>query len=457
MDSLFSSIWRLLISRRLAVGLLIIISVMLFLGIVLPVLSHHTPEEMEVFRREQPLLYRLGSTFDPPALVGSWSFIILTTLLFTSTVLCAIERIRNREFSDPYAGTPEYFRTRITLAAEHRPETLIERAASLLKAGRWRHIETAAGPEKTTIMGEKGSFGFWGSIVFHLGFLIILAGAIISAGTRLNASLLITEGQSIQLSEEAFTTVSSRPDNLTLPPLGMKLSKVDAVWKEGIFPVDYTAFLRVTDKAGRTSSQRSKVNKALKVDGVTFILENFGYAPGFRAVDQSGQTVFEGFVNLKGREPGSKDSFEIPEKDLVIKTSFLPDKKDKQSLEPKNPVFYLKIDRAGEQIYEGVSEPGKPIRVGDLDLEFREMRRWVYFRVIRDRGVAVLFWGFVISFIGLVVRFFLHERTMKITVVERGRGSGIVVSGKSRYFPALFQEDIERMADNLVYTEKRVK
>lgn len=456
MKKLFSSIWRLFISRRFAIGLLIIISILLLLGILFPTLSYHTPEEMDVFQKEHPILYLLGSVFDPPNLVTSRAFIILTTLLFASTIICSIERIRNRNFRDPYAGTPEKFRSRKSAHAVELPEIVMEQAVSLLRADRWRQIETENEPSKVAVLGKKGSFGFWGSLVFHLGFLIILLGVIVSSNTRMNASLLIAEGQSIEIDESAFTTVTRRPKVLVLPKFSIQMSRVETVWKKGIFPVDYSALLKIIDDEGRVKKVRAKVNKAVRYENMVFIMENFGYAPGFRALANDGEHVFEGYINLRGRQPGSRDSFEIPERNLTVETSFLPDKRDKQSLDPKNPVYYLKVKEGDQTQFEGAIEPGQTVSFKDLTLEFTELRKWVYFRVVRDFGVDILFWGFVVSFLGLVVRFFLHERTIKITIVPDGHGSKIMVSGKSQYFPAIFKEKVQQLAEQLTDERERL-
>src|SRR3990172_11988628 len=125
--------YRLFISRRFAISLLIAISVLLFLGILLPNLSYHEPKEMVTFSKNHPILYELGRVFNPPTLTTSWTFLTLTALLMLSTILCCIERIRNREYKAPYATQPKFFRQKIKIQLEEKPQDVFKSSIAALR------------------------------------------------------------------------------------------------------------------------------------------------------------------------------------------------------------------------------------------------------------------------------------------------------------------------------------
>src|SRR3990172_2021255 len=137
LGELFARTYRLFISRRFAISLLIAISVLLFLGILLPNLSYHEPEEMVTFSQKHPILYELGKVFNPPTLTTSWTFLTLTALLMLSTVICCIERIRNREYQDPYASQPKFFRQKIKVELEAKPQDVRQAAIAALRRRFW--------------------------------------------------------------------------------------------------------------------------------------------------------------------------------------------------------------------------------------------------------------------------------------------------------------------------------
>lgn len=437
-----------------------IITALLLPGLLLPTESLHSVEELAVLQKNNPLLYQLSSTFNPPAMAGSWTFIFLNIVLLTSTVLCSIERIRNRRFTDPQAREPKYSRHKRVLELAGTREDFAEKARLLLRRSRWRPT-VAERTGRTIVAGRKGDFGFWGSIVFHLGFLVLLFGIIISARTRLNANILITEGQTVSLLNEGFTTVVKAPERVELPEFEIRLDKVISTYEASRFPTNYSSRLTFLYPRGERAATAG-VNLAANYDDLTFLMENYGYAPKFIVHDDRGRELLNGFVNLKGREPNSMD--EITAKDgLKIETRFFPDyyepkprQAGNRSLEAKNPVFLIKAVQGEKTIFNGPVALGASVRMQKYDLLFPEIRKWAYLKVTRDKGAPFIFFGLVVAVAGLVIRFAVHEKTVHVVVSDEPGKINVVIAGKSRYFPALFVDEIDRIANTLGPGGKKV-
>lgn len=438
--------YRLFISRRFAVSLLIAISILLFLGIILPTLSYHEPSEMMVFEKNHPVLFELGKVFNPPTLTTSWTFLFLTGMLMLSTFLCCIERLRNREYRDPYTSLPKFFRHRLKLSLSAGPDEARERAAAVLRRRWWRLGPGRSHDDLMFLEGRKGAFGFWGSLVFHLGFLIILGGVIMSSLTRFSGTLLLAEGQETPLLSRNLMEVSRKPMlAYELPGVGVFLERFKADIRGNVFPVDYTADVVVFDAARRAVAKPIKVNQAVKHEEVSMLLRDYGFAPQLVLRDRRGKILGDAFFNLKKRRAGVRDSVRFPKTDVVVDTRFFPDYNLTSSVVPRSPAIAVEVKKKGSPVFKGLLRRGESVKFNGMTLGFPSLRYWAYFQVTRDLGLAVVFWGFVISFVGLVIRFFWHDRQLLIRIKPIEGGTELLISGRSKYFPTIFKEELKKV------------
>ncbi|HET6922579.1 MAG TPA: cytochrome c biogenesis protein ResB, partial [Anaeromyxobacteraceae bacterium] len=118
-----------------------------------------------------------------------------------------------------------------------------------------------------------------------------------------------------------------------------------------------------------------------------------------------------------------------------------------RSDEPRNPALGLSLEPGG---------PGPAARpmllpldeetsLGPYRVAFRELRRWASFGVDRDPGTPVLFAALVLAAAGLAVRFWDHEREIRVRIASDGKGARVAAAGRSRYFPALMAREVERL------------
>lgn len=450
LGELLFRVYRLFISRRFAISLLIAISVLLFLGILLPNLSYHKPEEMVRFSTNHPILFELGRAFNPPTLTTSWTFLTLTGLLLLSTVLCCIERIRNREYEDPYSSQPKFFRQKIKIELAAKPPVVFKSTVLALRQHWWQLGTKRAHGEFLFLEGRKGAYGFWGSIIFHLGFIIILLGVIVSSATRFSGRLLIAEGQEVPLLVRNLIEINKKPAGaFELPGTVFYLDRFIADIRQERFPVEYTANLKLAEANGTTLSESIRVNEAIKYRDLAILLQNYGFSPRMVLKAAKGKTLVDAYINLKGRQPGSRDSFDVPKTKIKIDTVFFPNFNITTSLVPREPVYAITVKEKGTKIFKGYLRKGKSVKFNGMTLSFPDLRYWAYFQVSRDLGLGALFWGFVISFAGLLLRFLFHDRQVSIRIKSVPNGTELLVSGRSRYFPVIFKEELGRLARSI--------
>lgn len=434
---------------------MIAISVLLFLGIVLPTASYHEPGEMVSFSKNHPIIFELGKVFNPPNLTTSWTFLTLIALLMLSTVLCCIERIRGREYQNPYRSQPKLFRQKIKVEMKTAPTEVFQSSILALRRHLWQLGPKRAHKDFLFLEGRKGAYGFWGSIVYHLGFMIILLGVVISSSTRFTGNVLMAEGQELPLLIRNMTDIGRKPaGDYELPGNAVYLERFTADIRNERFPVEYTAYLKIAEANGNILSENIRVNQAIKYKDLAILLRNYGFAPRMVLKNGPKDMLLDAFVNLKGRRAGDPDSFSVPNKKITVNTVFYPNFARKASLVPEAPVYGVSVMEKGKQIFKGYLRKGHTVKLKNgMTLAFPEMRYWAYFQVSRDLGLGVLFWGFVISFAGLLLRFIFHDRQISIRIKSVPGGTELLVSGRSRYFPVIFREELTKLTASIDHNE----
>lgn len=446
--NLLKQLYRLLISRRFALVLLIAIGTLLLLSILLPNLSYHEPSEMAVFAKKHPILYQLGKTFNPPDLASSYTFIALNFVLILSTLLCSIERLRNREFKDPYGKEVKFFKHRYVMQVKGEAQNVRLKTEAVLKKRFWSLTKRLKRKDTLFLQAKKGKIGFWGSITFHLGFIFILIGVVVSALTRFSGTILITEGQELPFSKDSFTEIyKDAKVNFNFPAATISLANFKPTIVKERFPTDYDAYVSFVNlENGQVQNNIIGVNKAKKFGEFIILLQNYGFAPSWRLVDGSGKVLLNAYVNLRGREYGSRDSFEVPGSNITVATVWYPNYSNSSSIAPKEPVFNITVKNKGRLLYQGIIRQGQTVKFKGYQLTFNDVRHWAYLQVSRDKGLAVIFWAFVISSLGLAVRFISHDRQISVRIKPvNTKEVEVFISGRSRYFPVLFREELEKI------------
>lgn len=375
-------------------------------------------------------------------LTSSPFFQILPLLIFASTLLCTLSRLKARRSRAQGPRSYNIFKN-----APIGGKWQVGNAEStLLKMG-WKKVEGRDG----CIVAAKGGSGFWGSIVFHAGILLMLTAGAMTFFTSFGGEVLLTQGLPTPLGREGLLKIWREPLwPVTMPDGEVTLEKFDAVYEDERFPVDYVARVKIEDRNG-LRFVNTGVNDPLILGQLQYTLDSYGFAPGFLIKDGTGKVVFDGYVSLVLLD-GTEDHFEIPGTGGTLYVRFFPDfvkgngKAATRSRMLKNPVLGLRMEKGGME-----SERGKLVRLGDtaeiggFEISPYEVRYWVHFGVARDFGRPVILVSIILMAGGLVVRFLYYERWLR---VER-TGNDAMVSGYSRYFPALFEGEVERITDEI--------
>lgn len=420
-------------SRRFAIFLLTVTLFTILLSNLLPNFSLMKPGEIEELRQAKPQLYSIAKTFQVVKIVKSPFFFLLPVFIFISVTLCTIKRIKGEMARNKAVKTGEM---RYVAEFAAGPEAV----EMFLKGGGWAVSSSVEG-QVVTLSAFKGRFGFWGSVAFHAGLNIVLIGTLLSLVTRYNGSITLTEGYGVDVAEGFLGKV---PDDF---PVRSALMDGFKATYEGGFPVDYAMNLQlVTDF--EEMKVHPKVNEPVSIGGYQISPSRYGFAPRF-VLKKGSDTVFDGYINLVVFTPQQVDHFDIAEEGITVITQFFPDfYKDgltpkSRSKELKNPMFFIDVKKGKEDLGRGFLPLNKEVSFSGYSIECKDVKTWVIFEVSRDFGVPAITFGVILIAAGLIIRFAWYEKVLWLTVKD----GSLSIGGRSRYFPAMFDDELKRLAD----------
>ncbi|MBI5360954.1 MAG: cytochrome c biogenesis protein ResB [Planctomycetes bacterium] len=260
------------------------------------------------------------------------------------------------------------------------------------------------------VRSKYNSPSWWGSIIFHASFYVIVTGACISIGGRKTGLELFTESETVIFSENNYLLHDR-------PPFAVKLNRFLPVF-ENDMPVDYACDFSVYyDTAeGWMQARKSglKVNMPLEEQGVSLVFKRWGYSPRIIIRDNEYNEIIGMFnLNLGEKiENGNPQKFftdftSVPNTNLKLELKFYPEMENGKHVPAytaRNPRIYAKL-YSGKRVYVDGYIAMKESLVSDtLTLTFDDFNYWVGVEVVNDIGENIVFAGFVIAVIGLAFR-----------------------------------------------------
>lgn len=437
------SFFEFISSRRFAIFLLTTAFIVILISNLTPRLSMMRPEEVEALRRGRPAFFMIMQYLQVWTVVRSPFFLAIPAFIFFSITVCTLRRIERERRRAGRKERIEDARVRYEGEFTGRPESLI---ADLNGRGWETDVRESEG--QTTVTGVKGGKGFWGSVAFHGGMNVAIAGIALSLTTGFKANIVLTESYGVPLGD-AF--IGWRPKDF--PIKGAMMERFQAVYEQG-FPVEYSMDLAFETEEGERKGT-VKVNEPLKVMGYQIVPLRYGFSPRF-VLKKRVETVLDAYINLSVMTPERIDRFDVEGEGIGVSAQFFPDyymegsKPATHSREPKNPVFFVEIKRGEKVLGRGFLPMNKEVNFDEYSIEFTDLKMWATFGISKDPGVVLVALGFILIVTGLLVRFILHEKMVSLSL----GGGRVAAAGRSSYFPALFDEELRRLMEEIQKSSK---
>jgi cytochrome c biogenesis protein len=296
--------WRQLTSMRVALILLLLLSLAAIPGSLIPQTSTNELKVQDFHRTHTTL----GPLYDKLGLFHVYSsvwFSAIYILLFISLIGCIVPR--TWQFVGQLRGRPPGAPKRLdrlpaytTWRTDAPPEQVREAALTVLKRRRYRAHESNG-----AVAAEKGYLREAGNLVFHIALIVMLVAFATGQLFKSEGSALIVEGDGFANTLTQYDDF--RSGNLfsvaDLAPFSFDLKQFTGTFERSGpnrgTPRTYRADVTYTEGAyGPQKKAAIEVNKPLEIGGAKVYLVNHGYAPTVTVRDGHGKVVFHDAVPL---------------------------------------------------------------------------------------------------------------------------------------------------------------
>ncbi|HBG05723.1 MAG: hypothetical protein A2075_06040 [Geobacteraceae bacterium GWC2_58_44] len=446
---MFSKLIKYLASLRFTILLICLLGVIFALGLMIPQKSLVKDIYFE-WQHNSPTLVAFLDALQLTEIYTSWLTLTLWGLFFLNLALVMWQRMplvmKRIEMPQSRIVAPEtasgyLFRGDYVLPAEMDGPGVI---ALLEKRG-----FTVLGDEKG-FLGVKNRYSPLAFAFFHLSFFLILLGGAISIYTTFIGYVDLAQGESFQGELERYNASPSP----ALPKVGdiPKVSfTVTGVTPKVVRNTPTGISVKLQDAAGKVHD--IGINTPYITDHTFFVFKHLGMAPLFVLKDASGKDIEGAFFKLDVLQ-GRQDRFALGGYEFV--TNFYPDYvlekgvPTTRSQEFNKPTFSIVVEKEGKKVGEGMVPKDGALEFAGLRLEMQEMPFWVRFYVIKERGVSILYTGFIIACVAVIWRLLFYRREIVGAVREEGGELRLVVAAKSEFYKSLAEDEFSKLFNGIL-------
>ena len=454
-------VWNFFASVKLAIVLLITISLTSIIGTVIE--QQAAPEEnIKVISRLfgesiAPTLYNIFLKMGFMDMYHSWWFVALLLLFCCNLIICSFDRLPRilKIIREPMVPIKDESFKGVAIKRELRLKgNLIKvsnETAHVLKSFRYNFAEIKEG-KNIQFLTQKGRYSRLGVYITHFSILLILTGALIGGLFGFKGFLNLPEG-------ETSTVAYSRNGNPIPLGFAIRCNSFDVEYYKNMdMPKAYKSDLSIIVDGKEVERKTIVVNDPLTYNGITFYQSSYGMVPGadgkfiLKVVSKNG--IEKVYDNLK-----LGDSFDIPGTSMSAKIlDFSPalainDKTGKPytySDELVNPAIYIGVYDKGAEKYRGWILKRYP-ETSNLPeghkIEFVDYWgvKYTGLQVRNDPGVWVVYIGCITITLGLIIAFFINHKRLWVRLSEEGGSTRVIFGGSANKNKLAFEREIERM------------
>ncbi|ARP70744.1 cytochrome c biogenesis protein ResB [Streptomyces pluripotens] len=493
--------WRQLTSMRVALLLLLLLSLGAIPGSLIPQTGADI-NKVQAFRDAHKTLAPIYDKLGLFHVYSSVWFSAVYILLFVSLIGCIVPR--TWQFVGQLRGRPPGAPKRLdrlpaytTWRTTADPEQIREAALALLKKRRFR--AHAAGD---AVAAEKGYVRELGNLVFHVALIVLLVAFASGQMYKSDGTKLMVEGDGFSNALPMYDDFKSgslfRNDDLV--PFSFDLKDFRATY-EVTGPNRGTARTfeaKIAYSKGAYGKERPttiKVNEPLKIDDAKVYLVSHGYAPVITVRDAKGKVVYHDAVPLLPLDGNVTSQGVIKVMDgyrnaqgkkeqLGIKAFFLPTYGGGDSVLSEfpallNPVLHLEPyhgslgvdagipqsvyqldkthmkdykDAKGKQLLANL-RPGQTMKLpgGAGSVTFgKTVKEWAGFEIVQEPGSGWALGGALAAIFGLAASLFIQRRRVWVRAVRGADGVTVVeMAGLGRSESAKVPEELGDLAGTL--------
>ncbi|MBJ6727282.1 cytochrome c biogenesis protein ResB [Geomesophilobacter sediminis] len=441
---MFKKIIKLLSSLKFTIFLIAVLGVIFAIGLWIPQARLVKDIYLQWYRNSPQLVewldfFGLTTIYTGPITVTIWIlFFINLALVLWQRIPVVKHRIAlsDDKITDPEKSPGYPFKRTFLL-----PQGM-DGAAVLTQLGK-RRYRVLGGPSGFyAVQNRLAPVAF---MLFHVSFYLVLLGGLFSVYTEFIAYLDIAQGESFHGEVSRYNVKPA----IKMPAIG---SAPEA---------SFTVKSIVPEVSGNTAtgvnvelvdadrqSHLVHINTPYVTGPTSFVFKHLGMAPHFVLKDPSGKEVENALVKLDVLRM-VPDKFDLGGYNFTA--TFYPDfvmvdgKRASRSREFKNPMFFLVAEKNGQKVGEALVPKDGVFQFAGNRLEMPELRYWVRFYVITQRGLPILYLGFAIACVAVIWRMVFYKRELVGKVAETPEGRALVIAGRSEYYKSLAEDEFVKL------------
>lgn len=261
------------------------------------------------------------------------------------------------------------------------------------------------------------SLSFIGSIIFHIGMLLVIASVSFGDYLRFNASIILPLNDSITTGDTIFTELHSLPAGQDMPYLTFKLLEQKTTYAEASIPVKHSAQIDIGMYEGDSYVRKKdtlSINAPLWRGGYQIMLVSGYVTPYVIIRDEEGEVVYSQYLKVAS-SVDREETFLLDDLGWTLNARYLPDfyVDDKGgfatlTMERKNEVVALRIQdhkNIFDDIWSGVLRIGDIVRADNFTVELADIKPVVVVQILKDPSYYGVFVGWLLAVLGLTLRY----------------------------------------------------
>jgi hypothetical protein len=453
MSQMLSRTWKGLGSLKFTILLIISLAVMFLLGLLIPQKELLGKEAYLLWRGDHPSLVSLLESLQLTDLYRSPLSLVLWGLFFLNLALVMAPRLPatwRRCFRVEIPKAPEALKGRRNY--RRLEGTTIDSLGRVLKGEGYTLFHGAG-----SLVALKNRFSPLGTMLFHLSFVMILIGGAATVYTRFRAEADVAVGETFS---GGYSKILKRPRMGEIPFTSFTVALVKPTYFDRNVTVDLD--VEIDSRHGRKSYG---VNRPFRDGSLSFVINEIDIAPLFVVQDAAGRELDGAVVKLKVLK-GAPDEFHLAGYRFraLFHTDYLGsgaakaenqqglpqalkqhDAGRSQDREIVNPAFTLEVYRGETLVASGLVRPGESLSFDGRRVVFSAYDYWVHFYAGSERGLLLVYGGFLLMTLALVLRLGFPRK--EIAAVSDG--TTLHLAGRGEYYPLIFQEQLEKIITRL--------
>jgi len=261
----------------------------------------------------------------------------------------------------------------------------------------------------------------WGSVAFHGGMAVIIAGTFFTGSYRTYSTIKLVEGETKQIPYQALTD-EAKTANDNGPEVSLTLSRQEITPDSSGRIKEMLSHVTLSDNMGLYRQYDLSELEQFSYQGLYMFPKAYGYAvrlsiKNSRADSEQVTVPLQTTEFNDGIKSYSEKKLHFASLPYDFSINFYPDiavdgntvNYVNRSYELKNPGLYIMVNSGNRVVAQETLPMGGTVQFDDYSLTFIEVKPWTELSAVYDPGANMVFFGIMMGIIGLSIKLFKHS------------------------------------------------